>query len=212
MKAVLEDGREFEAEEILVATGRKPNSDDIGLESVGVDTDPFIGTDDRLMVAGRDWLYAIGDVNGRALLTHMGKYQAWVASENILGRETVATSEAAGSPRVTFTEPNVAAVGLTLDAALEKGIKARAVDVDTNGNAGASFYGKDVEGTSRLVIDTDTDCIVGATFVGFETAEWVHAASIAMVGEVPLQKLRHAVPAFPSRSEVWLRLLEAAGL
>jgi len=211
VKLSLEDGREFKAEEILAATGRKPNSDDIGLDSVGVEADPFIGTDDRLRVGGRDWLYAIGDVNGRALLTHMGKYQAWAACENILGRDTVATAEAAGSPRVTFTEPNVAAVGLTLDAALEKGIKAKAVDVDSNGSAGASFYGKDVEGTSRLVIDTDTDCIVGATFVGFETAEWIHAASIAMIGEVPLSRLRHAVPAFPSRSEVWLKLLEAAG-
>jgi len=209
VKIHLEDGRSFGAEEILVAAGRKPNAEDLGLDAVGIEADPFVKADDHLRVGGLDWLYAIGDLNGRALLTHMGKYQAWVASENILGREMTATSEAAGSPRVTFTEPNVAAVGLTFEGAKDAGINAKAIDVDSNGTAGASFYGKDVEGTSRLVIDADTELIVGATFVGFETAEWIHAASIAMIGKVPMSELRHAVPAFPSRSEIWLRLSEA---
>ena len=174
--------------------------------------DGFLETDDRLRVGGRDWLYAVGDVNGRALFTHMGKYQAWVAAENMLGREVEAVAEGIGSPRVTFTDPQVAAVGKTLDQAEEAGIDARAVDVPTDGTAGASFQGKDTGGTSRLVVDEASKTIVGATFTGFETADFLHAATVAIVGEVPLARLRHAVAAYPTRSEVWLKLLEAYGL
>ena len=146
----------------------------------------FLETDDRLRVGGRDWLYAIGDVNGRALLTHMGKYQAWVAAENMLGREVEAIAEGLGSPRVTFTDPQVAAAGRTLAQAREAGIDAKAIDVPTDGTAGASFQGKDTGGTSRLVIDREPGkTIVGATFTGFETADFLHAATIAIVGEVP---------------------------
>ena len=86
----------------------------------------------------------------------------------------------------------------------------RAVDVETGGTAGASFVGRGAPGTSRLVID-ETRRVVVATFCGVEVAEWLHAATIAVVAEVPLDRLAHAVPAFPTRSEVWLQLLEAAG-
>ena len=159
-----------------------------------------------MRVGGRDWLYAIGDVNGRALFTHIGKYQAWVAAENMLGRE-VGEAEAIGSPRVTFTDPQVAAVGLTLGQAEEAGVDARAVDVPTDGSAGASFQGKGTGGTSRLVVDEAGGTIVGATFTGFETADFLHAATIAIVGKVPLARLRHAVAAYPTRSEIWLKLI-----
>ena len=142
----------------------------------------------------------------------MGKYQAWVAAENALGRETKAIAEDIGSPRVTFTDPQVAAAGKTLEQAQEAGIDARAVDVPTDGTAGASFYGKETGGTSRIVVDQARQTIVGATFTGFETADFLQAAAVAIVGEVPLPKLRHAVAAYPSRSEIWLKLLEAAGL
>ena len=205
----LEDGRSFSASELLVAIGRRPHVEGLGLETIGMEADGFLETGDDLRVDGKEWLYAVGDVNGRALLTHMGKYQAWVASEQILGRNALATSEAKGSPRVTFTDPQVAAVGLTLDAAKEAGVNAQAVDVPTNSTAGASFIGKGVEGTCRLVVDRDRGVPVGATFTGYETAEWIHAATIAVIGEVPMNRLRHAVPAFPSRSEIWLRLTEA---
>ncbi len=205
----LEGGREVSADELLVAVGRKPHVEDLGLESIGIDPGGFLETGDDLRVGGRDWLYAVGDVNGRALLTHMGKYQAWVASEQILGRGALATSEAAGSPRVTFTDPQVAAVGLTLEAAKDAGMDAVAVDVPTGSTAGASFIGKGVEGTCRLVVDRERQLPVGATFTGHETAEWIHAATIAIVGEVTMDRLRHAVPAFPTRSEIWLRLTEA---
>jgi len=210
----LSDGGRVEAEEILVAVGRRPRTEGIGLESAGVEPGEggFLETDDRLRVGGREWLYAVGDVNGRALLTHMGKYQAQVAADNVLGRGPVAIAEEIGSPRVTFTDPQVAAAGKTLAQAEEAGIDARAIDVDTDGTAGASFQGKGTGGTSRIVVDEKRGTIVGATFTGFETADFLHAATVAIVAEVPLEKLRHAVPAFPTRSEIWLKLLEAYGL
>jgi dihydrolipoamide dehydrogenase len=211
--AELGDGGRVEAEEILVAVGRKPRTAGIGLDSVGVEPGGggYLETDDRLRVGGRDWLYAVGDVNGRSLLTHMGKYQAWVAARNLLGEALDAIAEGLGSPRVTFTDPQVAAAGRTLEQALGDGVAARAVDVPTDGTAGASFQGKGTGGTSRLVLDEGSDRIVGATFTGFETADLLHAATIAIVGELPLSRLRHAVAAYPTRSEVWLKLLEAAG-
>jgi pyruvate/2-oxoglutarate dehydrogenase complex dihydrolipoamide dehydrogenase (E3) component len=210
----LNDGSRAEAEELLIAIGRVPRTEGIGLDSAGVETGEhgFLETDERLRVGGREWLYAVGDVNGRALFTHMGKYQAWVAAENVLGREVEAIAEGIGSPRVTFTDPQVAAAGKTLAQAKEAGIDAKAIDVPTDGTAGASFYGKGTGGTSRLVVDRANETIVGATFTGFETADFLHAATIAILGEVPLDRLRHAVAAYPTRSEIWLKLLEAAGL
>jgi pyruvate/2-oxoglutarate dehydrogenase complex dihydrolipoamide dehydrogenase (E3) component len=208
--ATLAGGDTVEAAEILVAVGRVPNTAGLGLEAAGVEPGDhgYLETDDRMRVGGGDWLYAIGDVNGRALFTHMGKYQAWVAAENMLGRETTATAEGLGSPRVTFTDPQVAAAGKTLDQAREAGIDARAVDVPTDGSPGASFQGKETGGTSRLVIDQATETIVGATFTGFETADFLQAATVAIVAEIPLSKLRHAIAPYPSRSEIWLKLLE----
>ena len=206
----LSDGGKAEAEELLVAVGRVPRTKGIGLDSAGVEPGEhgFLETDDKLRVGGREWLYAVGDVNGRSLFTHMGKYQAWVAAENLLGRPVESVAEGLGSPRVTFTDPQVAAVGMTLAQAEDAGIDARAIDVPTDGTAGASFYGKETGGTSRLVIDQSKQTIVGATFTGFETADFLHAATVAIVGEVQLKQLRHAVAAYPTRSEIWLKLLE----
>ena len=167
-----------------------------------------------MRVAGHDWLYVIGDANGRALLTHMGKYQGRIAADRILGRDARVRglSDGALSPRVTFTDPQVAAVGHTLAGAQEAGINARAVDVPTEGNAGGSFVGPGAPGTARIVVDEDRRIIVGATFTGVEIGEALHAATIAVVGEVPLDDLWHAVPCFPTRSELWLQLLEAYGM
>jgi len=208
--ALLGDGSRIEGEEILLAVGRAPHTGELALDSAGVEPGEhgFLETDDRLRVGGRDWLYAIGDVNGRALFTHMGKYQAWVAAENLLGRAVEAVAEGIGSPRVTFTDPQVAAAGKTLDQAREAGVDAIAIDVPTDGSAGASFQGKGTGGTSRIVVDRARETIVGATFTGFETADFLQAATVAIVGEVPLSRLRHAIAPYPSRSEVWLKLLE----
>ncbi len=207
----LEGGERIAAAQLLVAVGRVPRTAGIGLETVGVKPNRagFLETDDRLRVGGRDWLRAVGDVNGRALFTHMGKYQAWVVAENAKGKNIGALAEGLGTPRVTFTDPQVAAVGRTLGQAEEEGLEARAVDVPTDGTAGASFYGKETGGTARIVVDERRGTIVGATFTGFETGELLHAATIAILGEVPLARLRHAVAAYPTRSEIWLKLLEA---
>jgi pyruvate/2-oxoglutarate dehydrogenase complex dihydrolipoamide dehydrogenase (E3) component len=207
-----ENGQSVSAEELLVAIGRTARTAGIGLESVGVEVGRWLEVDDQLRVDGSDWLYGVGDVTGRALFTHMGKYQARIAADNILGKEVAATAERRALPRVTFTDPEVAAVGPTLAAVQEAGINARAVDVETSATAGASFKGRNAPGTTRIVVDEDRRVIVGATFVGAETADFLHAATIAVVGEVPLEDLWHAVPAYPTRSEVWLKLMEEYGL
>ena len=206
----LETGGPVRGDELLVAIGRRPNTSEIGLDTVGLEPGKPIEVDDAMRA--NDWLYAIGDVNGRALLTHMGKYQARVAADQILGKDTRATEDGVRSPRIIFTDPQVAAVGYTVATAKEAGLDVRVVDVPTQGNAGASFYGSDAAvGTSRLVVDEARGVVVGATFTGPEVADFLHAATIAVVGEVPLERLAHAVPSFPTRSEVWLYLLEELG-
>ncbi|MHB1810636.1 MAG: dihydrolipoyl dehydrogenase family protein [Solirubrobacteraceae bacterium] len=208
----LDDGGEVSGERLLVAIGRTPRTDDLGLESVGIDPGAPIAVDDRLRSPGRSWLYAIGDVNGRALLTHMGKYQARIAADAILGLDVRLRVDGRRCPRVAFTDPEVAAVGHTLASAEAEGLPAKAIDLTTSGSAGASFRGHDAPGTTRFVLDSERRLLLGATFVGFETAEMLHAATIAVAGEVPLETLAHAVAPFPTRSELWLFLLEAAGL
>ena len=209
----LDSGESVEADELLVAIGRTPRTAELGLETVGLEAGrSTCEVDESLRVPGRDWLYAVGDVNGRALLTHMGKYQARLAADAILGKDVRLRSDGGASPRVIFTDPQVGAVGLTLGAAEEAGLRVRCVEVETGGNAGGSFVGKGAPGTARLVVDEERRVVVGATITGAEIAEALHAATIAVVGEVPLDDLWHAVPAFPTRSELWLRLLEAYGL
>jgi pyruvate/2-oxoglutarate dehydrogenase complex dihydrolipoamide dehydrogenase (E3) component len=208
----LEGGDSVAGEQLLVAVGRRPRTDDIGLDTVGIDPDGYLEVDDQLRVDGSAWLYAIGDVNGRALLTHMGKYQARLAGDHILGKDVADSADHGAVPRIVFTEPQVAAVGRTLAAAKQDVINARAVDVPTAGTAGASFQGRNAPGTTRIVVDENRGVIIGATFVGPEAADFLHAATIAVVGEVPLERLWHAVPPFPTRSEVWLKLLEEYGL
>ncbi len=206
---MLSDGTEIAAEELLVAVGRRPRTEDLGLETVGLAPGETVGVDDTMRVPEHDWLYAIGDVNGRALLTHAGKYQALVAVAGIMNRPARATQDGAGPPRVVFTEPQIAAVGQTLEGALRDGLPARAVDAEIDATPGASFVGKGARSRARIVVDERREVIVGATFTGPDVAEMLHAATIAIVGAVPLRRLVHALPAFPTRSEVWLRLLAA---
>jgi pyruvate/2-oxoglutarate dehydrogenase complex dihydrolipoamide dehydrogenase (E3) component len=208
----LDDGSSVEADELLVATGRKLATDDLGLETVGLEPGAAVEVDESLRSTRHDWLWAIGDSNGRALLTHMGKYQGRLAADGVLGRPQRLLADGPRSPRVIFTDPQVAAVGWTLAGAKEQGLQVRAVDVGTSDNAGGSFVGRGAPGTARLVVDEERRLVVGATITGAEVAEALHAATIAVIGEVPLDRLWHAVPCFPTRSELWLRLLEAYGL
>jgi len=204
----LSDGREVRGWEILVATGRRPLTQDLGLETVGLRPGAVIGVDNRLAVPGLPWLYAIGDVNGRSLLTHMGKYQAHVLSEILDGHVAAVSGDDVTAPRVIFTDPQVAAAGLTLQAALDRGVEARAYDVPSSGTAGAAFHGNGTPGTARIIVDERRGVLVGATFTGTEVADWLQAATIAIVSKTPVELLWQAVPPFPTRSEIWLKLLE----
>ncbi|WP_292834022.1 NAD(P)/FAD-dependent oxidoreductase [Microbacterium sp.] len=219
----LAGGSRVEASEILVATGRTPRTGDVGLEAVGLTPGAWLDVDDTLRVRGSEWLYGVGDVTHRALLTHQGKYQARAAGDVIAARahgadvddapwgRHVATADHAAVPQVTFTDPEVASVGLTEAAAREAGLTVRALDYDLSWVAGASTHSTRYEGTARAVVDEDRGVLVGATFVGPDVAELLHSATIAIVGEVPLSRLWHAVPSYPTLSEVWLRWLEAYG-
>ena len=214
VRAKLEDGTVIEADEILVAVGRRPATADLGLDTVGLEPGKPIEVDDRLQAKGvhGGWLYAVGDCNGLSLLTHMGKYQARIAGDVILGKDARDRASRDIVPRVTFTDPQVCAVGLTEAQARERGVNVKVVDHPTGGVAGGSVTAKDFKGTSRLVVDEGRRVIVGATFTGPGTADLLHSATVAIAGEVTLDQLWHAVPSFPTVSEVWLRLLESYGL
>ena len=242
LEIALDDGADhpdgpprIEADEILVATGRRPRSDDVGLASVGLPEGRWIRTDDTLLVLGEDgsplrdgphdpgWLYAVGDVNGRVQLTHQGKYQARAAGDVIAARANgtevedlpwgrhVATADHEAVPQVVFTDPEIASVGLTEAAARAAGHPIRVVDYELGHVAGASVHAEGYVGRARLVVDTELGTVIGATFVGPDVSELLHAATIAVVGGVPLHRLWHAVPSYPTLSEVWLRLLEELG-
>ncbi|CAM2779167.1 NAD(P)/FAD-dependent oxidoreductase [Prescottella defluvii] len=208
-----------EVDEILVATGRTPATAGLGLEALGLPGRGYVAVDDHLTAVGvdGDWLYAVGDVNGRSPLTHMGKYQARVCGDVIAARAEgrpldgprfVASADHGQVPQVVFTTPEVAAVGRTERQARADGLDVEVVEVDID-VAGAALSRDDYTGRAALVIDRATDTVVGATFVGSGVAELVHAATVAVVGRVPVETLWHAVPSYPTVSEVWLRLLEA---
>ncbi|WP_020390504.1 dihydrolipoyl dehydrogenase family protein [Kribbella catacumbae] len=219
----LGDGSTVSAQEVLVATGRTPRTGDIGLETIGLKPGSWLETDDTLLVSGYDWLYAVGDVNHRALLTHQGKYQARAAGDVIAARANgvpvsdapwgthVATADQQAVPQVTFTEPEVASIGLTATAAKAAGYQTRVVDYDLGNIAGASVHADDYKGKARMVVDEQRKVLLGVTFVGPDVADLLQAATIAIVGEVPLNRLWHAVPAYPTINEIWLRLLETYG-
>ena len=208
--STLADGREVTSDEILISVGRRPRTDDIGLESLGLEPGKYVDVDDHLVAKGvsEGWLYAVGDVNGRALLTHMGKYQGRIAGDHILGKKVEAVGDVVAIPRVVYTDPQVASVGLTERAARDKGIDAVAIDSDLNETAGSVVTGLGIEGPARLVFDLRSETIVGATFTGPDIGELLHSATIAIAGRVPFDRLWHAVPCFPALSEVWLMLME----
>ncbi|MBF6132097.1 NAD(P)/FAD-dependent oxidoreductase [Nocardia otitidiscaviarum] len=218
----LDDGTRIVVDELLLATGRAPRTDDIGLETVGLTSGQWLATDDAFTVTAveDDWLYAVGDVNRRALLTHQGKYQARIAGAVIAARASgreldmspwgrhTGTADLVAVPQVVFTDPEIAAVGLTTEDAARAGRTVDVVDYDISRVAGALQHDPDYRGRARLVIDPERGVILGATFVGAGVAELLHSATIAIVAEITLDRLWHAVPSFPTISEVWLRLLE----
>jgi dihydrolipoamide dehydrogenase len=213
--------QEIRGDEVLVAVGRRANTTDIGLDTVGLEAGGYLEVDESLRVPGVDWLYGVGDVNGRRLLTHMGKYQARQAGAAIVARARgeqvaltdfspfTATADAVATPSVVFTDPQVASVGRTVAEAEEAGLPHRRVEYNIGWVAGAALFADGYRGTAIAVVDTEREVLLGVTLVGPAVGELIHAATVAVVGEVPLSRLWHAVPAFPTISEIWLRLLEA---
>ncbi|MGW5565546.1 dihydrolipoyl dehydrogenase family protein [Streptomyces tendae] len=222
IRVVLSDDTELRADELLFATGRAPRTEDIGLDSVGLTPGDWLATDDTLTVTAveGDWLYAVGDVNRRALFTHQGKYQARIAGAVIAARARgtdldtgrwgahVAAADTAAVPGVVFTDPEIATVGLTVADAERAGRRVDVVDHEIGNLAGAQQYAPGYRGTARILIDPERRVVVGATFAGPGVGELLHSATVAITTEAPIDRLWHAVPAFPTISEVWLRLLE----
>ena len=222
----LAGGRSVSGDQLLVATGRAPRTDAIGLDTVGLRPGAWLTVDDSCRVdGGGEWLYAAGDLNHRALLTHMGKYQGRACGDAIVARakgelsgdpspwsSCAATADHAAVPQVVFTDPEVSAVGLTHAGAVAAGLRVRAVDYEIADVAGAGLTADGYRGHARMVVDEDRGVIVGVTFTGPGVGDLIHAATVAVVGEVPLDRLWHAVPSYPTVSEIWLRLLETYGL
>jgi pyruvate/2-oxoglutarate dehydrogenase complex dihydrolipoamide dehydrogenase (E3) component len=223
VRVSLDNGEELECDEILFATGRTPNTTDIGLDTVGLQPGTWLEVDDTCLATGvgGEWLYALGDVNHRALLTHQGKYQARIAAAAIGARAHrrpvdttpwsphVTTADQWAVPQAFFTDPEAGSVGLTGAQARHRGYRVRTVDVDMGAAVpGANFYADGYRGRARIVVDEDGGYLLGVTLVGPAVAEMLHSATIAVAGRVPLSRLWHAVPCFPTVSEVWLRLLE----
>ena len=221
----LDDRSTLLVDEVLVSVGRRPNTDDLALDVIGMQPGRQLDSDETGLVAGveGDWLYAVGDVTGWAQLTHTGKYHARSCGDAIVARahgtfddrpwsKHRATALRNAVPQVTFTDPQVASVGLTAAEATAAGIDVRVVDYNVGHVAGAALFEDRYVGTARMVVDETRKVIVGVTLVGPEIGELLHAATVAIVGEVPLDRLWHAVPSYPTVSEVWLRLLEGYGL
>ena len=226
------------ADKVLVSTGRHPALEGLGLESLGFeaqDGQPLkLTTDSTGLVQGVQglpdamdedpWLYAVGDAAGRNFFTHQGKYEARATGDAIAAR---AKGELRGAPKpwsryaqtanqhavpsVVFTDPELAAVGRTVEQAKQDGYNVSSVELPIE-VSGSSLHSEHYEGWAQLVVDEDRRVLLGATFAGPDVSELLHAATIALVGEVPLERLWHAVPSFPTVSEVWLRLLEKYGL
>jgi len=226
----LADGSSLRADEVLVATGRKPNTTTLGVENVGLTPGDWLTVDDALRVVqysgtpvDGEWLYAAGDVNRRVLLTHQGKYQARILGDSIVARANgtaiddtswgrhAFTADTLAVPQVIFGDPEIATVGYTVAEATARGLNIRVVEYNLAAVAGAALHADGYEGHALMVVDEDRKVIVGFTFVDPDVAELLHAATIAIAAEVPLDRLWHAVPAYPTVSEVWLRLLETYG-
>jgi pyruvate/2-oxoglutarate dehydrogenase complex dihydrolipoamide dehydrogenase (E3) component len=225
VQLALADGTFVSADEVLVATGRTANTATIGMQNIGLTPGDWLTVDDALQVVGvaGGWLYAAGDVNRRLLLTHQGKYQARMLGDSIVARANgtaldqaawgrhALTADDRAVPQVIFGDPEIATVGYTVAEATRRGLNVRAVEYDLGAVAGAALHADGYTGRAVMVVDEDRKVVVGFTMAGADVAELLHAATIAIAGEVPLDRLWHAVPAYPTVSEVWLRLLETYG-
>ncbi|KAF2416032.1 FAD/NAD(P)-binding domain-containing protein [Tothia fuscella] len=233
LAVTLLDGEVILGSVLLNATGRRPRTFDFGLESIGLTGEGQpLRTNASFAVPtpkGDDepWLYAVGDVNGLGPTTHMGRYQARIASNTILSTleashssikittpigvsVTKAKDTKTTFPQVIFTEPNLAAVGHTLASAQSAGLKVRAVDSNFD-IPGSWLYGDGQPGWARWVVEEGTERLVGATFCCVEGSEFANASQVAILQGMTLKEMVHVVPPFPTRGEIWTYLLDAAG-
>ena len=199
----LNQGDPVTCEKVLVATGRAPRVAGVGLESVGASFDEKKGVevDDRLRVAGAENVWAIGDMTGVALFTHVGKYQARIAAADMLGTEARADYRAI--PRVVFTDPQVASVG-EAEGAQTGTVEMKAVPR-------TSTYMRDYERPGFLTLVSDGEKLTGAYAVGPEAGEWLGQATLAVRAEVPLHVLRDTIQPFPTFSEAFVSALADLG-
>jgi dihydrolipoamide dehydrogenase len=195
----IDDGRELNGDHLLVATGRRPRVDGLGLETVGVTaTSHGIPVDTHMRVTDRLW--AIGDATGIWQLTHVGKYQAEVAAANILGEPREANYEAV--PRAVYTDPQAAAVGAT-----EAQFSATAALKDVAKTA--TYTRAYAESNGFITLLSDGERLVGAYALGPEAGEWLQQATLAIRARVPLAVLRDTIQPFPTFSEIFVAALHA---
>ncbi|MGH2783375.1 MAG: FAD-dependent oxidoreductase, partial [Thermoleophilaceae bacterium] len=193
-----EDGSELRGDRLLVATGRKPRTDGLGLESAGIETDEAgaVQVDERLRAG--DGVWAIGDVNGVMPFTHVGKYQARIAAADMLGRDARADYRAV--PRVVFTDPQVAAVGEPMGA--------REGTVELSSVGRTSTYTREyAERPGFMTLFAEGDRLTGAVAVGPEAGEWLQQATLAIRAELPIELLRDVIQPFPTFSEAFVSAL-----
>lgn len=194
----LDSGEAIVADKLLVAAGRTPNLDDVGLETVGLDPSAAtLDTDERLRVAGAEGLWAIGDITGEGAYTHVAMYQAAIALRDVLGQEGAPASYHA-VPHTTFTDPEVGAVGLTEEQARDAGLSVRTGSVQLDQTSRGFTHGVGARGLIKVVEDADRGVLVGATAMGPAGGEILGFLAVAVHAEVPVSTLGTMIYAYPT--------------
>ena len=208
--ATLDDGTEIETDVVVVAAGRTPRTEGIGLESIGVEPKgKGLPIDDHCRLA--DGVWALGDVTGVLLLTHVAQYQGRVVADNILGKERKASYR--GVPRVVFSDPEAAACGLTEEQAREQGIDVAATDLDLSRSLARPYtYEENPRGHFGLLADRERRVLIGAWAVAPQASEWIHQATQAIRAEISIETLIDGVAQFPTYSEAYVKALERLGI
>jgi pyruvate/2-oxoglutarate dehydrogenase complex dihydrolipoamide dehydrogenase (E3) component len=202
---VLDDGSELHGEVLVVVAGRRPRVAGLELESVGIKPEPHGIPIDDCCRAGKD-VWAVGDVTGVSLFTHVGKYQARIAAANILGESAVADYRAV--PRVVFSDPEVAAVGLTAEQAKEQGLVVSEVTLELKDAIARPYtYEENPRGWFSLLVERERDLVVGAWAVAPLAGEWIHHAVLAIRAEIPVAILKDTIAQFPTFSEAYVSAL-----
>jgi len=205
----LESGTELRGDVVIAATSRSPRVADLGLETIGIDADDGVPVDERCRVA--DGVWALGDVTGVSMFTHVAKYQGRVVAHNILGRDRVADYRSI--PRVVFCDPEIATVGLTEEAARDQGLDVATATIDLSAMLARPItYEQDPRGHLGVVADRTKKILVGAWAVAPLASEWIHEAVLAIRAQLPIDVLIDTVAQFPSYSEGYLLALEKLDL